>query len=512
MTTRSREKQLRRKLRNNFPFYARKALQVRTKSGKMAKLKLNTAQQHLHDRIEEQIADTKMARTLDLKGRQQGISTYHEARAYWKTSHNRGYITQILTHEAKATQNLFEMAKRYHDNCPAIIRPVLGKSNAIELKFPRLDSGYRVATAGAKGTGRSSTAQYFHGSEVAFWPHADEHAAGILQAIPEEPGTEIHFESTANGIGNYFHRAWKLAEQGKSEFIPVFIPWFWQTEYQREVPVGFALSAEDKEYRDAYGLTLKQMAWRANKIGQFNGNEAYFNQEYPATPSMAFQTSTEDVLIRPNIVRRAREMGARLQSVGPKVLGVDPSRFGKDRFSISYRQGRVHKWTKSREKVGQTTQAGTMAGAGWVKRFIDAIHPDAVFVDVIGLGAGVVDRLCEMGYADIIIAVNSAENALNDDQYANLRAEMWVNTLRWLEDAPCKLNCSDAMEAELCAVKYDFDSKGRYLLEKKSETKKVLGASPDEADSLVMTFARPVTIQNRNQTNNYQSADSVAGY
>lgn len=488
-----RERRIRRRLRDDFQYYAGKCLKIRSKSGKILPFELNSAQIYLDERIIEQIAKTGMARTIDLKGRQQGISTYHQGRAYWKTSHNQGYFASILTHENKATGNLFAMTKRYHENCPQLVKPVTLASNAKELKFAELDSGYMVATAGARGTGRSSTAQYFHGSEVAFWPNAEDHVMGVMQAIAEEPGTEIHLESTANGIGNYFHRTWIMAEKGESEFIPVFIPWFWQAEYVREVPAGFKLTQDEVEYRETYRLTLGQMAWRRNKVAQFNNNEAYFNQEYPATPVMAFQTSTEEVVVRPLIVQRARKAKP-VPAVGPKILGVDPSRYGDDRFSISYRHGRVHKWTQSRSRVGQDTQTGTMAGAGWVKKIIDAVQPDAVFIDVIGLGAGVVDRLMEFDCRDIIKPVNSAESALDSNSYYNLRTEMWFNAMHWIEDFPCNLIDSDSLETELCAVKYDFDSKGRYQLEKKSETKKRIGVSPDEADSFVLTFAAPVDV------------------
>ena len=106
------------------------------------------------------------------------------------------------------------MTERYHENCNPLIKPITGASNAKELSFPVLDSGYKVGTAGNKGAGRSSTIQYFHGSEVAFWPHAAEHAKGVLQAIPDAPDTEIILESTANGIGNYYHDSGRRLKQG----------------------------------------------------------------------------------------------------------------------------------------------------------------------------------------------------------------------------------------------------------------------------------------------------------
>ena len=63
--------------------------------------------------------------------------------------------------------NLFGMTKRFHEHCPAVLKPQTKASNAKELSFGKLDSGYKVATAGSIQTGRSETIQYFHGSEVA---------------------------------------------------------------------------------------------------------------------------------------------------------------------------------------------------------------------------------------------------------------------------------------------------------------------------------------------------------
>lgn len=59
---------------------------------------------------------------------------------------------------------------------------------------------------------------------MAFWPHADEHMAGIMQAVPDAPGTEVILESTANGMGNLFHQLWQQAETGDGEYEAIFIP------------------------------------------------------------------------------------------------------------------------------------------------------------------------------------------------------------------------------------------------------------------------------------------------
>ena len=109
------------------------------------------------------------------------------------------------------------MAKRYYEHLPAAVKPELTASNARELLFSDLDSGYAVGTAGNKVVGRSQTNQLFHGSEVGFWQHAEDHAKGVLQTVPDADGTEILYESTCNGVGNFFHSHANKAEGGLSD-------------------------------------------------------------------------------------------------------------------------------------------------------------------------------------------------------------------------------------------------------------------------------------------------------
>ena len=155
----------RQKLKDDFEFYSRNCLRVRSKSGDIKPLQLNKAQRFIHDCIEEQRRKTGRVRAIILKGRQQGVSTYVEGRYYWQTTHRKGVRAFILTHEADSTSALFEMVERYHEEAPAFVKPVTGASNARELIFSKLDSGYKVGTAGNKSVGRGTTIQYFHGSD-----------------------------------------------------------------------------------------------------------------------------------------------------------------------------------------------------------------------------------------------------------------------------------------------------------------------------------------------------------
>lgn len=499
MNDREAALQIRRMLKENFPLYAQKCLKIRIKGVDLKDLKLNKAQLFINSKVEQQKRETGKVRAIILKGRQQGCSTYIEGRFYWLVTHSFGLRAFILTHDIEATNNLFEMAQRYHEHCPEVVRQTIQASNSKELIFAGLDSGYKIGTAGNKFVGRSSTIQLLHGSEVAFWPNAIEHAKGILQAVPNAPGTEVFMESTANGIGNYFHEQWQLAETNESAFMPIFIPWFWQDEYCEVVDGDFKPDDEELELKRLYNLSDGQLAWRRYKImelsvGGLDGTRA-FMQEYPCNSTEAFQTTGEDNFITPSLVMAARKNHA--DKYGPLVVGVDPARYGDDRTAIIRRQGRVAYGLESYSKKD------TMEVAGLVHRIIMEEQPAKVCIDIGGLGAGVFDRLKELGHSDVIVAVNGGASPLDDRRYFNKRAEMWGIMKDWIIDLPCQIPDNDSLHADLCCVKYKFDSKSRLLLERKEEMKKRGIRSPDEADALALTFACPDTALTHHKSTQY---------
>jgi hypothetical protein len=498
--------QIKQRLKDDFAHYASKCLKIRTKAGKVVQLELNVAQAHIHECVEEQRRKTGKVRAIVLKGRQQGCSTYIEGRFYWRVSHTKGVRAFILTHEEDATNNLFEIANRYHENCPPLVKPSTSAANAKELHFDKLDSGYKVGTAGNKAVGRSSTVQFFHGSEVGFWPNAAQHSAGIIQAIPDEPGTEVFKESTANGVGNYFHKEWQDAEAGLSEYIAIFVPWYWQAEYRKPVPEGFSLDSEEQQYKDSYELDMEQMAWRRSKIIELK-DPTLFKQEYPATAAEAFQVSGADPYIKAETVMAARNAVVN-DAFGDKKLGVDPARFGDDRTSICFRQGRKVHWIKSYSKKS------TMEVAGLVRMAIKEVGARQCAIDVGGLGAGVYDRLIELVPETEceLVQVNSAESPIDANKYTNKRAEMWGETREWMEKQPAQIPDSDELMADLTQSRYSYDSNNALKMEKKEDMKKRGFRSPDMADALGLTFAQPVkVVKPRRHGTAYGAKDRALG-
>ena len=347
--------------------------------------------------LEAQKAATGKVRALILKGRQQGCSTYVGGRFYHRATSQRGLKVFILTHEEQATKNLFEMVERFHEHCAE--RPSTGVANASELYFDALDSGYKVGTAGTRGVGRSATLQLFHGSEVAFWPHAESHAAGVLQAVADAAGTEVILESTANGVGNLFHRMWRDAESGAGDYVAIFVPWYWQEEYRKPLPEDFVLSAEEHDYAALYRLDHEQMAWRRAKIVELK-DAVPVQAGIPGERRRGVPDERARQLHPAGADRQARK--AQCEPSGPLVIGYDPAWTGGDRHAMAWRRGRCLIKVECRHGLD------TVAAAGWAKRVIDTDQPAKMFIDVGGVGAGVYDQLHHMGapYAGIVEAVN----------------------------------------------------------------------------------------------------------
>ena len=468
----------------DFLHYAPHALKIRSKDGQIVPFVINAAQTVVHSMLEDQIKRTGKVRALILKGRQQGMSTYIGARFYWKTSLRAGKQASILTHLQDSTDALFDMTRRYHELCPDALKQPTSAASAKELRFTDMDSGYTVATAGSKAVGRGRTIQYMHCSEAAFWPNAEDHLAGIGQAVPDLPGTEVIFESTANGVGNLFHQMWINAEKGKGEYIPVFIPWFLQLEYRKKPPADFALYDSERIYAQLHKLDDEQMYWRRVKIqDDFRNDMALFCQEYPATSAEAFRRVHGNPLINPDHVAIARKTVVD-PGPAPLVMGLDPAEYGSDDTALMIRRGRKI------EKIIRWNGKGTMETVGLAAKLYDEWQPVCVNVDCTGVGSGVADRLAELGYQ--VNRIHFGERAIESAQYINRRAEMWGLMRDWLADAPCSVPDDDVLESELCAPQYTYDSSRRLKLESKEEMRKRGVSSPDGADAFALTFAVPV--------------------
>ncbi|MGB0958274.1 MAG: hypothetical protein ACPGUF_07335, partial [Litorivicinus sp.] len=115
-------------------------------------------------------------------------------------------------------------------------------------------------------------------------------------------------------------------------------------------------------------------------------------------------------------------------------------------------------------------------------------RPSEILVDVIGLGAGVVDRLREMDFCTVR-GINVAESASMGEKYMRLRDELYFACREWLEAKDCSMPFDETLRGELVAPRFKFQSNGKLKVESKDEMKRRGLRSPDLADALMLTFA-----------------------
>jgi len=296
-------------------FYSQNFLKILTKDSMLVGLNNNTYQRQLTDIVTKAEMAGKPVRIIVLKARQLGISTWGTAYLYHKTATAFYRKGVVIAHDRDSTNNLFNMTKRYYDFSPLDIRPMKRYSNEKALVFENADEKARDAnpgllssigleTAGRTTAGRSGTIHYLHCSEFAFWPDAGVTVSGLFQSVPLKPGTAIIIESTANGMGGKgeeFYNRWRAAEQGDSDFTPIFFPWFDNSEYEIKTDRDFSATREERDIQKRHPqITDNKINWRRYKIRNELGSAlldpvTQFKQEYPSSPEEAFIASGRTV-------------------------------------------------------------------------------------------------------------------------------------------------------------------------------------------------------------------------
>ena len=280
----------------DFYRYCDNNLKIKTESGEILPLKLNKIQKIIVEHVLDDLANDRPIRYIILKARKEGVSTLVEGLILWWTSTHPNIKSKIVAHDQSTAEELYGMFVRYYDNCNPIFKPPTKYNTRNDLTFDNeqgtgLKSQIDVATAKNTGTGRGQTIMWLHGSEVSLWADGSELMAGLMQAVPKLPKTAIFLESTANGIGDFFHKTWQAAKAGNSVFKPLFFSWADREDYSRPVPENFVLTPEEEALKSEHNLTDEQMAWRRDTMKEFPDDERKFHQEYPLTDIEAFLSS-----------------------------------------------------------------------------------------------------------------------------------------------------------------------------------------------------------------------------
>lgn len=306
-------------------------LKVRDKNGALVRLRPN--------RVQEEFDRCHRRRSIVLKARQLGVTTWIAARFFINTITRPGTVTVQVAHNEESAEEIFRIVHRYLENLPEWLRKgalATSRANVRQLVFTRLDSEYRVDSP-TDNAGRGLTIRNLHGSEVARWPGDPATTLAALRAaVPR--GGEIVLESTPNGAGGCFYDEWQRAsERGYAQH---FFPWWWAKEYAvdglrptadglRPILEGRGVSAVDREpstvglftdderalVRD-HGLTAEQIAFRRELRATYG---PLARQEYAEDAESCFLASGECVFDVEIVQKRLMQLSsAGFQPAGPR--------------------------------------------------------------------------------------------------------------------------------------------------------------------------------------------------
>jgi hypothetical protein len=334
------------------------------------------------------------------------------------------------------------------------------QSDRIILKSAPTDSFISFRTSRAESP---ESLQGVHSKHVLLI--ADE-ASGIPEQIFESAGGSMSTKGaitllTGNPtrINGYF---WKCFHKTKDRWFTRKVTCFQSSQVDKEWI---------QEIADAYGPDSN--VYRVRVLGEF--------------PRDDDDTCIPLYLIEDAVARDIKQVDS-----APVVWGLDVARFGDDRTVLVKRKGNVildfpEKWK----------MLDTMQTVGRIKHAYDttsrAERPVEILVDVIGIGAGVVDRGRELGLP--IVAVNVAESpSVMDSTALRLRDELWLEAKKWFERRDCKIPNDEELILELASVKMQFTSANRIKIESKDQMKKRGLRSPDVADAFILTFGHNASV------------------
>lgn len=274
---------------------AEELLQVRDREGSLTPLKANAVQLALER--------NRAQKNIVLKARQMGITTWVAARFFLKTITARGVLTVQVAQTREAAEGIFRMVQRFWECLPALLRegPLRrSRANVGQMRFPELDSEFRILSAGDEGVGRGLTIQNLHCSEVSRWPgDVRETLAGLRAALA--PRSEMTMESTPNGAYGGFYEEWQRAEENGTKRH--FFPWWKEESYVADAVTN--LTDDERVLVLAYGLNARQIGFRRGLEASYRGLRS---QEFAEDAESCFKATGECCFEVDAVERRMAEL------------------------------------------------------------------------------------------------------------------------------------------------------------------------------------------------------------
>ena len=374
------------RFRHDFEYWAFRYVHIADKAtGREVPFVLNAPQRRLVRLLERERVAGRPLRLIMLKARQWGGSTLIQVYFAWiQIVHRRGWHSLICGHVKDTASTIRGMYSRllaaypeqyWDEECRPEFRPYERMTNTRYI--PGRECRVTVCSSENQEATRGLDCALAHLSEVAFWKDSPLHnptdlIRSVASGIMLKPLSFVALESTANGVGNFFHREWLRAVGGKSDKIPFFVPWFEIDLYAEPVDDPDALWDTLDEYERGLwerfdGVTLEGLKWYHTRRKEYEDHRSMM-AEFPSDPEEAFSATNSAVFSSKAVERLRKGCREPLRRGEPYgAPGRVPSDLSAPGFSDSP-DGRTLIWTPpvpGMEYLAAVDVGGRSAGADW---------------------------------------------------------------------------------------------------------------------------------------------------
>lgn len=306
---------------HDFEFWAITCVKIQDKKSKqIIPFKLNRPQRKLLARLEKMRMAGVPIRIIILKARQWGGSTLVQVYMAWiQIRHKTNWHSVVVADIEEQARNINGMysrlAREYPSSLGAINLVPYERSTKSRMIKGR-DCVISIGSAQKPDALRSFDLAMCHFSEAGFYKSTaqktpEDLVQSIRSAVADVPYSLIALESTAKGVGNFYHREWQSAVNGESGYDPLFVSWFEIEIYQREIKnketfIEWVFSNAYATFLWNLGATLEGINWYFDFKKRENYSDLMMNSEYPSTAEEAF-TSTGARVFAPDYVQNARK-------------------------------------------------------------------------------------------------------------------------------------------------------------------------------------------------------------
>ena len=162
--------------------------------------------------------------SIVLACRQSGKSISSVAYLLWYAVFHPEKVIAIIANKGATAQEMLGRVTLMLENLPFFLQPGCKALNKRSIEFSNNSRIVSAATSGSSIRGMSVNLLYL--DEFAFVENAAEFYTSTYPVISSGKDTKVIITSTANGIGNQFHKIWEGAVQGVNEFKSYRVDWW----------------------------------------------------------------------------------------------------------------------------------------------------------------------------------------------------------------------------------------------------------------------------------------------